>query len=97
MSVSKKEVEYIADLAKLQLTEKELQDYTAQLNKILEYVEKLNEVDTEHIKPLSHPIENYNVFREDEPKTSIDRSEALKNAPSKTDEFFKMPKVISSD
>ncbi len=95
MAVTKKEVEQIAELARLQLDESELEDYTIQLNKILEHVEKLNELDTEKVKPLSHPIEGENVFREDIVKPSVDREEALKNAPSKDDEYFKVPKVIS--
>ncbi len=97
MSVTRKEVEHIAKLANLQLNEAELEDYTLQLNKILEYVEKLNELDTENVKPLSHPVEGVNVFREDIMKPSVDREEALKNAPSKDDEFFKVPKVIGGD
>lgn len=97
MAVTKKEVEQIAELARLQLDESELEDYTIQLNKILEYVEKLNELDTENVKPLSHPIEGENVFREDIVEPSVDREEALKNAPSKDDEFFKVPKVIGGD
>ena len=97
MSVTRKKVEHIAELARLQLDESELEEYTNQLNKILEYVEKLNELDTENIKPLSHPVEGINVFREDELKPSIDREEALKNAPSKNEEFFKVPKVIGGD
>ena len=97
MAVTRKEVEHIAELARLELTESELEEYTAQLNKILEYVEKLNKLNTENIKPLSHPIEGENVFRDDVIKPSIDREEALKNAPSKDDEFFKVPKVIGGD
>lgn len=97
MPVSKKEVEHIAELARLELIEKEIEEYTTQLNKILEYMDKLRELDTENVIPLSHPIEGANVFREDEVKPSIDREEALKNAPSKDDEFFKVPKVIGGD
>lgn len=97
MAVTRKEVEHIAELARLELTESELEEYTSQLNKILEYVEKLNKLNTENVKPLSHPIEGENVFRDDVVKPSIDREEALKNAPSKDDEFFKVPKVIGGD
>ncbi|HAB53203.1 MAG: asparaginyl/glutamyl-tRNA amidotransferase subunit C [Ignavibacteria bacterium RIFOXYB2_FULL_35_12] len=97
MSVTRKEIEHIAELARLQLKENELEEYTLQLNKILDYVEKLNELDTKNVKPLSHPVEGENVFREDELKPSVDREEALKNAPSKNDEFFKVPKVIGGD
>ena len=66
-------------------------------NEILNYVEKLNELDTDNVEPLNHPIENVNVFREDELKPSVDTEEALKNAPDRTDEFFKVPKVINQD
>jgi len=97
MSVTRKEVEHIAELARLQLNESELEEYTLQLNKILEYVEKLNELDTENVKPLLHPIEGVNVFREDIVQRSVDREDALKNAPSKDEEFFKVPKVIGGD
>jgi aspartyl-tRNA(Asn)/glutamyl-tRNA(Gln) amidotransferase subunit C len=97
MAVTRKEVEHIAELARLKLTESELEEYTLQLNKILEYVEKLNELDTVNVKPLSHPVEGTNVFREDVVKPSINREEALKNAPSKDEEFFKVPKVIGGE
>lgn len=95
MSVTKKNVEYIASLAKLSFKVEELENYTHQLNNILTYMEKLNELDTENIEPLSHPIENTNVFREDVPVQSTSREEALKNAPDKNEEYFKVPKVIS--
>jgi len=95
MSVTKKDVEYIANLASLKFDETELENFTHQLNDILSYMEKLNELDTENIEPLSHTVENTNVFREDIVKPSIDRELALKNAPDKTDEFFVVPKVIN--
>ncbi len=95
MSVTKKDVEYIANLARLKFDETELENFTHQLNDILSYMEKLNELDTENVEPLSHPIENTNVFREDIVKPSIERELALKNAPDKTDEFFVVPKVIN--
>lgn len=95
MSVTKKDVEYIANLARLKFDETELENFTHQLNNILSYMEKLNELDTENIEPLSHTVENTNVFREDIVKPSIDRELALKNAPDKTDEFFVVPKVIN--
>lgn len=95
MPVTRKDVEYIAELAKLKFDEAELNELTVDMNKILSYMEKLNEVDTTDIEPLSHPIENENVFREDELKPSISREEALKNAPVKDEEFFKVPKVIT--
>ncbi len=95
MSITKKDVEYIANLARLKFDETELVNFTHQLNDILSYMEKLNELNTENVEPLSHPIENTNVFREDIIKPSIERELALKNAPDKTDEFFVVPKVIN--
>lgn len=95
MSVTKKDVEYIANLSRLKFEDSELENFTHQLNDILSYMEKLNELDTENVEPLAHPIENTNVFREDVVKPSIDRELALKNAPDKTEEFFVVPKVIN--
>ncbi len=95
MSVTRKDVEYIASLSKVKFEENELDNFTHQLNDILAYVEKLNELDTENVEPLSHPVENKNIFREDELKPSISTEEALKNSPSKTEEFFRVPKVIN--
>jgi len=96
MSVTKKDVEHIANLARLKFDEKEIENYTEQLNQILTYVEKLNELDTENIEPLSHPVETKNVFREDELRKSISTEEALKNSPQPDEQFFKVPKVINS-
>ena len=94
MAVTKKDVEKIAELARLKFTDKELENFTPQMNEILSYMDKLNELDTENVKPLSHPLEQTNVFREDAMKTSISTDEALKNAPSKDEHHFKVPKVI---
>lgn len=97
MSVTKKDVEHIAELARLKFNESELENFTQELNQILTYVEKLNELDTEKVEPLSHPIEGYNIFREDKTVPCTPREEALKNAPESNDEFFKVPKVINVD
>ena len=94
MAVTIKDVEHIAELARLKFNEKELNSFMHQLNEILSYVEKLNELDTENVEPLSHPVENTNVFRDDEVMPSVTREEALKNAPNKNESFFKVPKVI---
>jgi len=97
MSVSRKDVEHIAELARLKFNEDELENFTKQLNDILTYVEKLNELDTENVEPLSHPVENNNVFRDDIVKPSVPKNEALKNAPEKDENFFRVPKVIGGD
>ncbi len=97
MSVSRKDVEHIAELARLKFNDEELENFTNQLNEILTYVDKLNELNTENIEPLSHPIENNNVFRDDKVKPSVSKEEALKNAPEKDENFFRVPKVIGGD
>lgn len=97
MSVSKDEVKKIAELARLEFNDSEIENYTKELNQILNYVGKLNELNTENVEPLSHPIENNNVFRSDKVKRSTEREKALKNAPDASSEYFKVPKVISQN
>jgi aspartyl-tRNA(Asn)/glutamyl-tRNA(Gln) amidotransferase subunit C len=94
MAVTIKDVEHVAQLARLSFTEEEKEKLTAQLNEILQYMEQLNSLDTSHVEPLSHVIELQNVFREDILKPCLTREEALRNAPAKTEKFFKVPKVI---
>lgn len=94
MAVTKKDVEKIAELARLKFSDGELERFTPQMNEILTYMEKLNELNTEYVEPLSHPVEQTNVFRDDEIEPSITTEEALKNAPAKDDHHFKVPKVI---
>ncbi|MGD9897650.1 MAG: Asp-tRNA(Asn)/Glu-tRNA(Gln) amidotransferase subunit GatC [Calditrichaceae bacterium] len=95
MSVSLQEVEKIAHLARLTLTEDEKQKFTGQINQILSYVEKLDELDTENVEPLSHSLDITNVFRNDELGKSLSQEKALENAPGKTDKFFRVPKVVN--
>jgi aspartyl-tRNA(Asn)/glutamyl-tRNA(Gln) amidotransferase subunit C len=94
MAITKKDVEKIAELSRLKFSDEELQSFTPQMNEILTYMDKLNELDTEKVEPLSHPVQQTNVFREDKLKTSIPTEAALKNAPSKDEHYFKVPKVI---
>ncbi|MCS7163775.1 MAG: Asp-tRNA(Asn)/Glu-tRNA(Gln) amidotransferase subunit GatC [Thermodesulfovibrio sp.] len=94
MKISKEQVRHIAMLSRLELSEKEIELYQEQLSRILDYVEKLNEIDTTSVEPTSHVIELKNVFREDEVKPSLSRDEALRNAPDSTDKFFRVPKII---
>ncbi len=94
MAVTIKDVEHVAKLARLAFTEEEKKTFTRQLNQILEYMEKLNQLDTTNVEPLLHVVELSNVFREDKVRPSIPAEEALKNAPAKTEKFFKVPKVI---
>ncbi len=97
MAVTKEQVKHIAKLARLKLNNEELESYTKELSSILDYIEKLDELDTSKVEPLTHPVENENVFRNDEPGVSIQTEEALKNAPQKDDKYFKVPKVIKSN
>ncbi|MCS7053287.1 MAG: Asp-tRNA(Asn)/Glu-tRNA(Gln) amidotransferase subunit GatC [Ignavibacterium sp.] len=94
MSVPKEEIIKIAKLAKLKLNDNEIEKFTSQFNQILDYMKKLNEINTDEVQPLSHPLEINNVMRDDELKDSIPRELALSNAPDKDDKFFKVPKVI---
>ncbi len=87
-------VEYIAKLARLSVSEEEKKLFEPQLNSILSYVEKLNELDTKNIEPTSHVVTLSNVMRDDVPKPSISREEALMNAPDRTDRFYRVPKII---
>lgn len=95
MAVSKEQVEHIAKLAKLKFTEAEKVKLQGELNKILEYIDQLNELDLENIEPLENINEELeNVLREDIPVKCLTKEEALKNAPAKTENFFKVPKVL---
>jgi aspartyl-tRNA(Asn)/glutamyl-tRNA(Gln) amidotransferase subunit C len=94
MKITRKEVEHVAKLARLALRDEEIETLTNQLGNILTYVEKLNELDTTNIEPTSHVLPIKNVLREDEAGKSIEREKALGNAPDRTEEFFRVPKVI---
>ncbi len=94
MKISKKEIEHIAILARLYLSEEEKDLYGAQLNNILDYMEKLNELDTNDVEPTSHVLPLINVMRDDIPKPSLFQGEVLMNAPDHTDKFYKVPKII---
>ncbi|HSB32570.1 MAG TPA: Asp-tRNA(Asn)/Glu-tRNA(Gln) amidotransferase subunit GatC [Candidatus Sulfobium mesophilum] len=87
-------IEHIAHLARLSLSEKEKGLFGGQLEGILNYMEKLNELDTKDIEPTSHVIAINNITRDDVPTPSLAREEALLNAPDKTDKFYRVPKII---
>lgn len=94
MSVTREDVEKVAVLARLKLSEKEIEEMTSQLNEILEYFEKLKELDTEGVEPLSHVLPLKNVYREDRVKPSLSQEDLLSNAPEKGHGHFKVPRVI---
>lgn len=87
-------IEHLSRLARLALTEEEKTRYGNQLDNILQYVEKLNELDTAGVEPTSHVIAISNVMREDMVRPSLDRGDALMNAPDKTDAFYRVPKIL---
>lgn len=94
MSVSKKDVEYVAELARLSFNEEEKEELIEDLNKVLEYVEKLNELDTEDTDIIVNPYYIENKFREDEIEDSMELKEVLNNAPQKLEEYIMVPKII---
>ncbi len=94
--VNRLEVEHVAKLARLKLSNEEIDIYTKQLSNILDYVHKLEEIDTENVQPTSHVVPLSNVFREDQVKESLDREDALSNAPKKEGSYFKTPKILGS-
>jgi len=94
MRIDKKTVENIAKLARLALTEEEKKSFAGQLDKILAYIDKLNELDTSKIEPTFHAVPLKNVFRDDEVKPSLKQEEALANAPQKDRGYFKVPRII---
>ena len=94
MKLSKKEVEHVAHLARLTLTDEELEKMTGQLDNILSYVDKLEELDTSQVVPTSHVFSVSNAFREDVEKESLSQAEALRNGPQQDGEMFQVPKII---
>lgn len=94
MSIQIKDVEHVAKLARLELSDDEKEKLTEQLNAILQYAEKLEELDTDHVEPTSHVMPMTNVMREDEPRPSWPIEEVLKNAPDEEDGQFKVPAVL---
>ena len=88
-----KDVEHVAKLARLELTQEEKEMYTHQLSDVLQHVEKMNEVNTEGVEPMNHPIDFSNVMREDVKIYENTREELMQNAPDVEGEFFKVPKI----
>ena len=97
MSLSLADVKKVATLARLELSADDLTKMADQLNKILGYVDQLNEVDTEGLEPLAHPLPLSNVFREDVPVPSLPVDAALQNAPNRLADFFGVPAVFDTD
>jgi aspartyl-tRNA(Asn)/glutamyl-tRNA(Gln) amidotransferase subunit C len=94
MKITREEVEYVAQLGRIELTGDEALRFTSQLGQILSYFEKLTEADTAGIEPTRHAIDLANAFRADQVKPSYDSATALANAPDREGPFFKVPKII---
>ena len=92
--ITRKEVEHVARLARLELSEGEKDLMTAQLDRILGYMDKLNELDMSQVEPTSHVIPMVNVMREDEAKPSLSPDDALANAPDRETPYFRVPRII---
>ncbi len=88
-----KDVEHVARLARLELTEEEKVKFSKQLGDVLTYAEQMNEIDTEGVEPMSHAIPIVNVMREDEVICTLSKEELMKNAPLKENGFFRVPKI----
>ncbi|MDR3542465.1 MAG: Asp-tRNA(Asn)/Glu-tRNA(Gln) amidotransferase subunit GatC [Desulfosporosinus sp.] len=93
MTISREDVEYVATLARLELTEQETQEYTEQLNSILGYAAMLERLDTDGVLPTAHAVPLHNVLREDQVGPSIRQEKALQNAPDADEGFFRVPKI----
>lgn len=94
MKITEETVDRIAELSKLEFNPGEKQALVGDMNKILTFMEKLNELDTEGVEPLIYMTEEVNALRKDEVKHEITHDEALKNAPKKDSDYFRVPKVL---
>ena len=94
MALTPETVKQVAGLARLSLAEAEVELFTQQLNNVLNYVEKLNELDTTDVPPMAHVLELNNAFREDEVQDSLPLEDALANAPDRQRNSFAVPKII---
>ena len=88
------DIDYVADLARVALSEEERAKFSTQLESIIGYVEKLNELDTENVEATAHPFPLFNVWQEDEVKGRLSVEEALKNTPAQRDNMIVVPKVV---
>ena len=95
--IDEAQVRNVAKLSRLNLSEEEIAQLSTQLSDILQYIEKLNELDTDSVEPLAHCLDIHNVFRADVIKQSLSVEDALANAPQKYDDYFKVPKVLDDN
>lgn len=91
--ISKEDIKHIADLSMINLSDEEIEKYTKDMQNIVEFANKINELDTNGITESAFALDTYNVFRKDEVKESLDRELLLKNAPSSNGEAFSLPSM----
>jgi aspartyl-tRNA(Asn)/glutamyl-tRNA(Gln) amidotransferase subunit C len=91
MAISREQVQHVAQLAHLDLTDDEVERFAEQLSAILDAVSKVSELDLSDVPPTSHPLDLVNVWRDDEPRPSLPADEVFANAPEREDEFFRVP------
>lgn len=94
MKISEKDVEHVALLSRLELTDDDKKDYTKSLNAILDYMDMLNKLDTSEVEPTAHVLPLKNVFREDKLEAGLDKKQALSNAPQEETGTFKVPRIV---
>lgn len=94
MRISQEEVEHVAKLARLEITQAEKEAFSRQLSDILTFIEQLKKLNTEGVEPTATVLEQVNVFREDKPRDSLPADRALANAPEQAGGFFVVPKII---
>ena len=97
MSLTRSDVEKVSLLARLQLSPAEVEAMTRQLGQIVEYVQQLGELNTDGVQPMAHALDLANVFADDIVLPSLDRQQALANAPKRDDECYRVPAVLGDD
>ena len=95
--IDQTQVRKVAKLARLDLSDTEVDEFSSQLSAIIEYVEKMNKLDTDNVEPLAHCLPLSNCFREDVVKESLGTEKTLANAPQRDGEFFKVPKILDDN
>jgi aspartyl-tRNA(Asn)/glutamyl-tRNA(Gln) amidotransferase subunit C len=95
--ITEQQVRHVARLSRLKLSDEQMRAFASELGEVLDYIDKLNELDVEGVEPMAHPTDMTNRFREDEPAEPLSVDEALANAPDADRPYFKVPKVLGDD
>ena len=95
--ISKEQVRHVALLSRIEMSDEEVEVFQSQLENILEYMDKLDELDTEGIEPMMHVLDLTNVYREDVVRESLSREDAMRNAPKSDGEYFLVPRILDTE